>query len=47
MSGKVDGGQGEELDHHLQYSYTLAPGTWTEQMYEDEQEQPSDGSQKP
>ena len=44
---KVDAGAGEELDHHHTYSYTLDPGTWTAQVYEDEQGQPPDGSQKP
>ena len=44
---RVDGGAGEELDHHLQYSYTLDPGTWAAQLYEDEQGQPPDARQKP
>ena len=43
---KVDAGQGEELDHHHTYSYTLDPDTWTAQVYEDEQGQP-DASEKP
>ena len=44
---KVDAGSGEELDHHMHYSYTLDSDSWTAQVYEDQQEQPPDGSQKP
>ena len=36
---KVDGGDGERLDHDLQYSYTLEPDSWTAQVYEEKDEQ--------
>lgn len=34
---KVDTGEGEELDQHAQYAYTLDPGTWTVQLYEEDE----------
>ena len=44
---KVDAGDGEKLDQHENYVYTLDVDTWTAQVYEDEQEQPPDASQEP